>query len=130
VNAVAAGAEVTVEVTVDCPTTRRFVAVEVPLPAGLEAVDTSLATSARRPAAADEESFWWQPGFDRVEPRDDRLLLYATELPAGRHTTKVICRATTPGQFTVAPARAEEMYAPEVFGTTAAAAFEVRPVGR
>jgi hypothetical protein len=130
VASVAAGAEVTVEVTVDCPATRRFVAVEVPLPAGLEALDTSLATTARRQAPADEESFWWQPGFDRVEPRDDRVLLYATELPAGRHTTKVLCRATTPGQFAVAPARAEEMYAPEVFGTTAASAFEVRPGGR
>lgn len=130
VSAVAAGAEVTVEVTVACPATRRFVAVEVPLPAGLEALDTALATTARRPDSDDEQSFWWQPGFDRVEPRDDRLLLYATELPAGRHTTKLACRATTPGRFVVAPARAEEMYAPEVFGTTGVGAFEVRPGGR
>jgi len=130
VGAVTAGAEVTVEVTVSCPATRRFVAVEVPLPAGLEALDTALATTARRPDSDDEQSFWWQPGFDRVEPRDDRLLLYATELPAGRHSTKIVCRATTPGQFVIAPARAEEMYAPEVFGTTGVGAFEVRPGGR
>jgi hypothetical protein len=138
---VRAGDEVTVVVVVNCPAVRRFVAVEAPLPAGLEAVDRALATSARprsRPGdevAEDEEedsgdTYWWRPGFDHVELRDDRIVLYATELPAGTHIYKVRCRATTPGSFTVAAARAEEMYAPEVFGTTAGASFEVLAVGR
>ena len=49
---VSAGDDVTVEIVVDCPATRRFVAVEVPLPAGLEAVDPGLATTPHRAAAA------------------------------------------------------------------------------
>ena len=50
----------------------------MPLPAGLEAVDPNLATSARRDeeeSAEDEsedayELFWWRPGFDHVELRE------------------------------------------------------------
>lgn len=136
---VPAGDEVTLEVSVTCPATRRFVAVEVPLPAGLEALDPELATTARQvdPSGDDDESmeededvFWWRPGFDHVELRDDRVLLYATQLPPGATTTRVRCRATTPGTFTLGPARAEEMYAPEVFGTVGAGTFEVTQPGR
>ncbi|MEW6335816.1 MAG: alpha-2-macroglobulin family protein [Acidobacteriota bacterium] len=139
---VPAGEEVVLEVSVSCPATRRFVAVEVPLPAGLEALDPELATTASRvESGADSEwrgeggeagagGFWWVPGFDHVELRDDRVLLYATQLAAGTTTTRVRCRATTAGAFVLAPARAEEMYAPEVFGSTPAARFEVLPPGR
>ncbi len=134
VTRVAAGDEVDLEITVECPAGRRFLAVEVPLPAGLEAVDASLATSARVVGVAagrdtselDDGGWWpWRPGFDHVELRDDRVVLYASELPAGRHTHTVRCRATTAGTFLVAPARAEEMYAPEVFGATGTDRFEV-----
>jgi hypothetical protein len=38
-----------------------------------------------------------------------------------------LVRATTAGRFTAAPARAEEMYEPEVFGRTAATILEVQP---
>ena len=129
VRRVEAGDEVVVEITVDCPATRRFVAVEAPIPAGLEALDPELVTTATA-AAEDEEpeetSEWeWEPGFDHAELRDDRIVLYATELPAGKHVRAVRCRATTSGTFAVAPGRAQEMYAPEVFGTTAADSFEV-----
>ncbi|HPW56501.1 MAG: hypothetical protein KA072_13080 [Thermoanaerobaculaceae bacterium] len=139
---VPAGEEVLLEIAVNCPATRRFVAVEVPLPAGLEALDPELATTARRvESATDSEwsgqdeaesgwGFWWVPGFDHVELRDDRVMLYATQLPAGTTTTKVRCRATTTGTFLLAPARAEQMYEPEVFGATSGATFEVLQPGR
>lgn len=134
---VPAGDEVLLEVVVSSSASRRFVAVEVPLPAGLEALDPDLATTARRVESGtdsswrgdseveSEDGFWWVPGFDHVELRDDRVLLYATQLPAGATTTRVRCRATTTGTFLLAPARAEEMYAPEVFGSTPGATFEV-----
>ena len=38
---------------------------------------------------------------------------------AGTKRFTYTVRATTPGTFAVAPARAEEMYAPETFGRTA-----------
>ena len=34
------------------------------------------------------------------------------------HTYTYVARATTPGEYVVPPAKAEEMYAPETFGRT------------
>ncbi len=42
--------------------------------------------------------------------------------------SRYIVRATTAGTFRTAPAHAEEMYEPEVFGRTASVTVEVRPV--
>jgi alpha-2-macroglobulin len=41
---------------------------------------------------------------------------FASLLWEGIHTYTYVARATTPGDFVVPPARAEEMYSPEVFG--------------
>jgi uncharacterized protein YfaS (alpha-2-macroglobulin family) len=115
---------------------RRFVAVSDPLPAGLEPVESWFATTASDLARQqrDEESqggdwrTWWERGgFDHVERHDDRVLLFATRLAPGEHVFSYVARATTAGSFRVAPARAEEMYAPEVFGRTASELVEVRP---
>jgi uncharacterized protein YfaS (alpha-2-macroglobulin family) len=133
-----AGEEVTLEIAVDCPAVRRFIAVEVPLPAGLEAIDPELATTAQRDEdeaseendEEDSEEVFWRPGFDHVEMRDDRVVLYATELPTGTTITTVRCRATVPGSYLVAPGRAEAMYAPEVLATTPAGTFDVFLAGR
>ena len=38
---------------------------------------------------------------------------------------RYLARATSPGSFVVPPSRAEEMYAPEVFGRTSASAVNV-----
>jgi uncharacterized protein YfaS (alpha-2-macroglobulin family) len=38
------------------------------------------------------------------------------ELPHGHHRFSYTARATTPGTFLAAPAKAEAMYAPETFG--------------
>ncbi|HMK74484.1 MAG TPA: alpha-2-macroglobulin family protein, partial [Myxococcaceae bacterium] len=147
-KAVAAGELVKIQVRVASPQERSNVAVEVPLPAGLEAVDTSLATSARLPPAGpserrrggededeDEEGApddflppwsygFWSP-FHHTERRDDRVVLFADRLPPGIHLATVVARATTPGDFLLVPARAEEMYAPEVFGRSDGGRFRV-----
>jgi alpha-2-macroglobulin len=39
---------------------------------------------------------------------------------AGVYTHSYVARATTPGNFVVPPARAEEMYHPETFGRSGA----------
>ncbi len=114
---------------------RRFVAVTDPLPAGFEAVESWFATTAAALASAQEQqssegaswSSWWERGgFDRVERFDDRIQLFATRLSEGAHEFSYIARATTAGTFRTAPARAEEMYTPEVFGRTNTATIEVR----
>ena len=80
-----------------------------------------------RASAASDWTPWWQRGgFDHVERHDDRVQLFATRLSEGRHEFTYVVRATTAGTFRTAPARAEEMYEPEVFGRTATSVIEVR----
>ena len=114
---------------------RRWVAVTDPIPAGFEPVESWFATTAKDLAGGQQEeesggdwTQWWQTGgFDHVERHDDRVLLFATRLSEGRHSFNYVCRATTSGTFRTAPARAEEMYEPVVFGRTATDIVEVRP---
>ena len=126
----AAGQLVTVTLTFDVPKERRYVAVTDPIPAGFEPVEswfTTTASDLANPPEDEAAADWWRRGgFDRVERHDDRVLLFATRLSEGRHVFSYLVRATTPGRFAAAPARAEEMYEPEVFGRTAAATVEVR----
>ena len=85
----------------------------------------------RASRSSDNWFSWWQRGgFDHVERFDDRVQLFATRLSEGRHEFTYIVRATTAGTFRTAPARAEEMYSPEVFGRTATAVIEVKTVER
>jgi len=151
---VCAGDLVRVRVRIGSAQERHYVAVSVPIPAGLEIVDTSLATTARKDPApraegpgegyedesaeeygdvaqSDEggyEAPWggrfWTP-FVFEEKRDDRMLLFADQLPPGVHVASFVARATTPGEFSLVPAHAEEMYAPEVFGRSDGGTFKV-----
>jgi uncharacterized protein YfaS (alpha-2-macroglobulin family) len=130
-----AGDLVRVTLTLRLTKERRFVAVTDPLPAGFEPVESWFATTARalaqdqdqQPEATDGWTSWWRRGgFDHVERHDDRVELFATRLSEGRHTFSYIVRATTAGSFRTAPAHAEEMYEPEVFGRTATTIVEVR----
>jgi len=54
------------------------------------------------------------------------VLLFGTRLSEGTHTFSYIVRATTAGTYRTAPAHAEEMYEPEVFGRTATVIIEVK----
>ena len=121
---VRAGDLVRVTVRLGTPKARRDVAVEVPVPAGLEIVDTTLASTASAGGAPDFANGFWSP-WSHVERRDDRLLLFADELPPGIHERSFVARATTPGRFLSRPAQAEEMYSPEVFGRSDGGIFEV-----
>ena len=113
---------------------RRFVAVTDPIPAGTEPIESWFATTAtdlseqqQRAEAQDYDWMaWWQHGgFDHIERHDDRVNLFATRLSEGNHEFTYMLRATTAGTFVTAPAHAEEMYEPEVFGRTATAVVEV-----
>jgi uncharacterized protein YfaS (alpha-2-macroglobulin family) len=116
---------------------RRYVAVTDPLPAGFEPVESWFATTASDLAKAQDDQgepedrrwrFWWERGgFDHVERHDDKVLLFGTRLSEGEHEFSYIVRATTAGTFRTAPAHAEQMYEPEVFGRTATTTIEVKP---
>jgi uncharacterized protein YfaS (alpha-2-macroglobulin family) len=131
-----AGELVRVTLTVDLTKERRFLAVTDPLPAGFEPIESWFATAAAslsrqqddQEEAADSWFAWWQRGgFDHVERHDDRVQLFATRLSEGRHQFSYIVRATTSGTFRTAPAHAEEMYEPEVFGRTPSTLVTVQP---
>ena len=144
------GALVRVRLRITLPAERRFLALEDPLPAGLEAVDLSLRTTglpgpaaaATEPDEGEEETpqegngylydwyygswdaGWWSP-FDHRELRDDRVLYVATYLWRGTYTASYVARATTPGVFVRPPAHAEEMYNPAVQGRSDGGVFTV-----
>ncbi len=48
--------------------------------------------------------------------RDNRSEVFAMHLSEGTARFSYTARATTPGTFLAAPAKAEEMYSPETFG--------------
>ena len=50
---------------------------------------------------------------------------FSSYLPGGTYEYTYIARATTPGEFVVPPTRAEEIFAPEVFGRSASATVVV-----
>ncbi|MEP6832251.1 MAG: MG2 domain-containing protein [Gemmatimonas sp.] len=153
VTTVAAGALVRVFVRIAVNTERRFVVVDDPLPAGLEAVDLSLRTSplaSNTPRALNTpssmepfererddnaigswgygrwDSGWWSP-FDHQELRDDRVVWSATVLWPGRYTLSYLARAATPGTFVRPPTHVEEMYDRAVYGRGDGGVFVVTP---
>ncbi len=102
---------------------QHHVAVEVPLPAGLEAIETDLGggTRARLGKIEPLHSRW----VSHMELRSDRVLLFFDELPAGTYRHRVPVLATTPGTFTLPAAVAEAMYEPETRARTAVRQVEV-----
>lgn len=119
------GERVRVRVTMVAPARRQHVALVDKLPAGFEAINSELALSESVPEDADKGSnkirpYWW--GFARwythENLRDERAEAFAFHVPAGVYEYSYVVRATTPGEFIVPPATAEEMYYPETFGRT------------
>jgi uncharacterized protein YfaS (alpha-2-macroglobulin family) len=95
-------------------------------------VNAALATTAQSiPRAGVESAYdtwsWYAPWvFNHVQMRDDRVEIFADDLPAGVYEYVYIARATTYGEYVVPPLKAEEMYAPEVFGRNATMRLSVR----
>jgi uncharacterized protein YfaS (alpha-2-macroglobulin family) len=141
---VKAGDLVMVDVILVTPHPREQVVLDDPLPAGLEPVDTSLATTARSldvtdaggdgdEADADESDDdaraagrAWGFAWYRREMHDDRVLTFVEHMPAGMYHYRYLARATTAGKFLVPPTRAECMYDPAVFGRNGGSELEVR----
>ncbi|MBN2205851.1 MAG: hypothetical protein JW742_00465, partial [Candidatus Aminicenantes bacterium] len=118
------GSLVVVTVEVALPQESHYVVVDDPLPAGLEAVNSSFLTESeeelrRMSESAGEDGGPYGLGFNHVELRDDRVLLFADWLPAGVHRHRYLARALSFGTFRMPGSKAEEMYAPEVFGRAA-----------
>jgi alpha-2-macroglobulin len=130
---IGAGQRVRVQLTIITPHDRTFVRVEDPLPAGAEAIDPGLATSAAGLGGAvsrtDRSTYhygywgWWY--FQRIEYRDDRLVFFSDFLPAGTYQYSYTLETPIPGDFQVRPAVAYEEFFPEVFGRSAGMRFGI-----
>jgi hypothetical protein len=116
-----------VKLSIVAPNDLYYVVVEDPLPAGTEAIDTSLKTTSQVGQAPklsrvnpddpfggyDGWGWWW---FSQTEMRDEKVVLFATRLPKGAYEYTYMLRAGLAGEFKVMPSVANEMYFPEVFG--------------
>ena len=109
------------------PTARTLVALQDPIPAGVEILNDLFATTSRAELAAGNEG-----KADRAQPfehhvvRRDSMSYYTENLPAGRYRVSYLVRAIAAGEFTALPPRIEEMYRPEVFGSAEVFRLKVR----
>jgi len=126
----ARGDLVRVRVTIVAPASLHYAVVEDPLPAGLEAIDTTLATDTAVPTVYTLQDYsergwgWWY--FDHNELRDEKVVLSAQYLPAGTYVYTYLARASTAGMFKVIPTTASEFYFPDVAGRGAGSLFVVK----
>jgi len=115
-----AGARVRVRVTMVADSRRYHVALVDHLPAGLETINPALAVSETVPAdpnSTEYKHWWWYwPWYEHQNMRDERVEAFTSLLWDGVYEYTYVARATMPGTFVVPPAKAEEMYSPEVFG--------------
>ncbi|MGH9947190.1 MAG: alpha-2-macroglobulin family protein, partial [Pyrinomonadaceae bacterium] len=128
------GARVRVRLTMVAQARRYHVALVDQLPAGLEILNPGLAVIEAIPAdtgggntsvlevgsrSYGHNYYWWRMNwFEHQNFRDERAEAFSSLLWEGVYNYTYVTRATTPGQFVVPPAKAEEMYHPETFGRT------------
>jgi uncharacterized protein YfaS (alpha-2-macroglobulin family) len=116
-----AGSRVRIRLTMVADDRRYHVALVDPLPAGLEIVNPALAVSQSIPQDPSSPGYkygwwWWGTWYEHQNMRDDRAEAFTSLLWDGVYDYTYIARATTPGVFIAPPAKAEEMYSPEMFG--------------
>jgi uncharacterized protein YfaS (alpha-2-macroglobulin family) len=128
---VKSGARVRIRLTMVAQARRYHVALVDHLPAGFEILNPELAVTEAIPADKTPNTtvgefssrsfggWWWRRyWFEHQNFRDERAEAFASLLWEGVYNYSYVARATTPGEFIVPPAKAEEMYHPETFGRT------------
>jgi uncharacterized protein YfaS (alpha-2-macroglobulin family) len=126
-----AGELVTVRLTLTIPETTYYLLVEDFIPAGAEVLDTSLKTSQQsalqqyNPQKPFDQGWgWWY--FNAPQIYDDHISWAVDILPAGTYELTYQLVTLQPGEFRVLPARAWQLYFPEVQGNSAGEIFEIK----
>lgn len=114
VETLRAGQRYRLEIELETDALQHHLAVEVPLPLGLEPVDHELGSGVAARILFGPKS----PDVSHSELRSDRVLLFFDALPGGRHLHTVPVFAVTAGTFVMPPAVAEAMYEPETRART------------
>ncbi|NMO21455.1 hypothetical protein HPC49_31130 [Pyxidicoccus fallax] len=119
VKAIPLGSLVRVRLKVRADSHQNYVAIDDKLPAGLEPMNTNLATTEKVSQGPLTQAL--QRGLASLsysEMRDHRVAFFVDDMNAGEYEFSYVARATTPGTFLRPAAGAEAMYAPEVAGAT------------
>ncbi len=136
-----AGATVKAKITMSASSRRCHVALTDPLPAGMEPINTELKGNKEisekqttPPSSADGSDDseasgaansrtvwdyfpWWRSSwYEHQNLRDFRAEAFTSVLYGGKYEYNYLMRATTPGDYIAPPAKAEEMYSPEISG--------------
>ncbi len=130
ITEIARGELVKVRLTVVVPEAVHYIVIDDPLPGGMEAIDSTLATDTAVPSSYTVQDYnergwgWWY--FTHTELRDEKVVLSADYLPAGTYVYTYLTRASTAGTFKVIPPTASEFYFPDVGGRGAGSVFVVK----
>jgi uncharacterized protein YfaS (alpha-2-macroglobulin family) len=133
------GDVITVKLSIVAPHDLTYLIVEDPLPAGAEAIDTSLHTTSQTVQGPDMQKvkpngnktqnnpwwwdWWWRP--THTELRDEKAAMFSTWLGPGSYEFTYQIRASLPGKFQTLPPTAYQMYFPEVWGRGAGSLFTI-----
>lgn len=139
IQSASARQKATVRLTLTLPHDMHYLAVQDYIPAGAEIIDTRLNTGQqgadgqveviqtvdpRQPTAEGQTAIW---RFGAPQVYDDHIAWAASYLPAGTYQLSYTIALLQPGQYRLLPARAWQLYFPEVYGNTAGATFEIKP---
>jgi uncharacterized protein YfaS (alpha-2-macroglobulin family) len=102
------GDVLTVRLTIAGSKDWRYLMVEDPLPAGVEAVQDTTAYPMER---EDRWRWWWG---SQVEYRDNRTVFFQEQFPEGRAEFVYLVKAISSGEFRAVPAQVSPMYVPNV----------------
>jgi len=97
----------------------RYLAIEDPLPAGVEAVPDTTAYPLERPDAI---RWWWG---SNVEYRDNRTVFFQEQFTGGRAEFVYLVKVISSGAFRAVPAQVAPMYAPGVYAVSEPQAFTI-----
>jgi len=138
VNSARAGEKITVRLTLSLPQDVYYLAVEDYIPAGSEILDTRLKTTQLGeseepgvevlydPRNPYEKGWgWWL--FNPEQIYDDHISWTSDFLPAGTYELTYTLVTTHAGSFQTIPARAWQLYFPEVQANTPGDVFEIKP---
>ena len=97
----------------------RYLALEDPLPAGVEAIQDTTAY----PLEREMRNAWWYGS--RVEYRDNRTVFFQDVFSAGRYEYSYLVKVIAPGTFRAVPAQISPMYVPSVHASSEPQSFTI-----
>ena len=112
------GDVLTVRLTVAGSNDWRYLVIEDPLPAGVEAIQDTTAYPLERA----RQDWWWG---SRVEYRDSKTVFFQQDFDRGRYEYLYFVKVTSAGEFRAVPAQIAPMYVPDAGASSEPATLKV-----